>query len=331
MLTFVARRVALMIPTLVLISIVTFTIIQLPPGDFLTTYVTNLSAQGETVDPAEVAALRARYGLDEPLPAQYLTWIWGIVSDGDFGRSFEWNRPVADMISDRLPLTIVFMAATVIFTWIIAFPIGLYSAIRQYSITDYVATTIGFLGLAIPNFLLALVLMWVGLNVFGQDSVGGLFSPEYKDAAWNLGKVLDLMGHLWVPMVVLGTAGTAGLIRILRANLLDELRKPYVTAARARGMPERRLLLRYPMRVALNPFVSTIGWVLPVLIGGEVIVSSVLSLETTGPLLLSSLQSQDMYLAGSIILLVSVMTVIGTLISDLLLAWLDPRIRHRMA
>ncbi|SDS58626.1 peptide/nickel transport system permease protein [Jiangella sp. DSM 45060] len=331
MLTFVVRRVALMIPTLVLISIVTFTIIQLPPGDFLTTYVTNLSAQGETVDPAEVAALRARYGLDEPLPAQYLTWIWGIVSDGDFGRSFEWNRPVAEMISDRLPLTIVFMAATVVFTWIIAFPIGLYSAIRQYSITDYVATTIGFLGLAIPNFLLALALMWVGLNVFGQDSVGGLFSPEYKDAAWNLGKVLDLMGHLWVPMVVLGTAGTAGLIRILRANLLDELRKPYVTAARARGMPERRLLLRYPMRVALNPFVSTIGWVLPVLIGGEVIVSSVLSLETTGPLLLSSLQSQDMYLAGSIILLVSVMTVIGTLISDLLLAWLDPRIRHRMA
>ncbi|SED67858.1 peptide/nickel transport system permease protein [Jiangella alba] len=331
MLTFVVRRVALMIPTLVLISIVTFTIIQLPPGDFLTTYVTNLSAQGEQVDPAEVAALRARYGLDEPLPAQYLTWIWGIVSDGDFGRSFEWNRPVAEMISDRLPLTIVFMAATVVFTWIIAFPIGLYSAIRQYSITDYVATTIGFLGLAIPNFLLALALMWMGLNVFGQDSVGGLFSPEYKDAAWNLGKVLDLMGHLWVPMVVLGTAGTAGLIRILRANLLDELRKPYVTAARARGMPERRLLLRYPMRVALNPFVSTIGWVLPVLIGGEVIVSSVLSLETTGPLLLSSLQSQDMYLAGSIILLVSVMTVIGTLISDLLLAWLDPRIRHRMA
>jgi peptide/nickel transport system permease protein len=330
-LTFVLRRIAVMIPTLVLISIVTFVIIQLPPGDFLTTYVTNLSAQGQQVDPAELAALRARYGLDEPLPQQYLTWIWGILSEGDFGRSFEWNRPVSEMIADRLPLTIVFMAATVVFTWVIAFPIGLYSAIRQYSITDYIATTVGFLGLAIPNFLLALALMWVGLNVFGQSSVGGLFSPEYQDAAWNLGKVLDLMGHLWVPMVVLGTAGTAGLIRILRANLLDELRKPYVVAARARGMPERRLLLRYPMRVALNPFVSTIGWVLPVLIGGEVIVSSVLSLETTGPLLLSSLRSQDMYLAGSIILLVSVMTVIGTLISDLLLAWLDPRIRHGMA
>jgi peptide/nickel transport system permease protein len=330
-LTFVIRRIALMVPTLVLISIVTFVIIQLPPGDFLTTYVTNLSAQGEQVDPAELAALRARYGLDQPLTTQYVTWIWGILSEGDFGRSFEWNRPVSEMIADRLPLTIVFMAATVVFTWVIAFPIGLYSAIRQYSITDYIATTVGFLGLAIPNFLLALALMWVGLNVFGQSSVGGLFSPEYQDAAWNLGKVLDLMGHLWVPMVVLGTAGTAGLIRILRANLLDELRKPYVVAARARGMPERRLLLRYPMRVALNPFVSTIGWVLPVLIGGEVIVSSVLSLETTGPLLLSSLQSQDMYLAGSIILLVSVMTVVGTLISDLLLAWLDPRIRHRLA
>lgn len=328
---FMIRRVALMVPTVLLITVVTFIIIQLPPGDFLTTYVANLSAEGEQVDAADVAALRARYGLDEPMPVQYWTWISGIVSDGDFGRSFEWNRPVADLLSDRLPMTIVFMLATVLFTWVIAFPIGLYSALRQYSITDYVATTFGFLGLAIPNFLLALGLMWVGLNVFGQESVGGLLSPRYKDAAWNLGKVLDLAGHLWVPMVVLGTAGTAGLIRILRANLLDELRRPYVVAARARGMPERQLLLRYPLRVALNPFVSTIGWVLPVLAGGEVIVSSVLSLETTGPLLLSSLRSQDMYLAGSIILIVSVLTVIGTLVSDVLLAWLDPRIRHQMA
>lgn len=325
------RRIALMVPTVLLITVVTFVIIQLPPGDFLTTYVTNLSAQGEQVDAAEVAALRARYGLDEPMPVQFWTWISGIVTDGDFGRSFEWNRPVSEMLADRLPMTIVFMTATVLFTWVIAFPIGLYSALRQYSVSDYVATTFGFLGLAIPNFLLALGLMWVGLNVFGQESVGGLLSPRYKDAAWNLGKVLDLAGHLWVPMVVLGTAGTAGLIRILRANLLDELRRPYVVAARARGMPEGQLLRRYPLRVALNPFVSTIGWVLPVLAGGEVIVSSVLSLETTGPLLLSSLRSQDMYLAGSIILIVSVLTVIGTLVSDVLLAWLDPRIRHQMA
>lgn len=331
MATFVVRRIALMVPTLLLISIVTFVIIQLPPGDFLTTYVANLSSQGEQVDAAEVAALRARYGLDEPMAMQYLTWIGGIITDGDFGRSFEWNRPVSDMLADRLPMTMVFMTATVLFTWVIAFPIGLYSATRQYSVTDYAATTFGFLGLAIPNFLLALALMWVGLNVFGQESVGGLFSPEYQDAAWNLGKVLDLFGHLWVPMVVLGTAGTAGLIRILRANLLDELHKPYVVAARARGMRERRLLLKYPLRVALNPFVSTIGWALPVLAGGEVIVSSVLSLETTGPLLLSSLRSQDMYLAGSIILIVSALTVLGTLLSDVLLAWLDPRIRHRMA
>jgi peptide/nickel transport system permease protein len=230
------------------------------------------------------------------------------------------------MLSGRLPLTVVLTLSTLIFTWIVAFPIGMYSAVKQYSIGDYVATTFGFLGLAIPNFLLALALMYVALTAFGAD-VGGLFSQEYQDAAWSVGRFIDLLGHLWIPVIVLGTAGTAGLIRILRANLLDELRKPYVIAARSRGLSERRILFRYPLRVAVNPFLSTVGWVLPALVSGEIIVSQVLSLPTTGPLLLQALKSQDMYLAGAIILLLSVLTVIGTLLSDILLARMDPRVR----
>ena len=257
---------------------------------------------------------------------QYGKWITGIVLHGDFGQSFQWNRPVIDLILDRLPLTILISVATILFTWLVSFPIGVYSAVNQYSIGDYIATTIGFLGLAVPNFLIALVLMYIGLEYFGH-SVGGLFSPEFVDAPWTWAKFVDLLAHLWVPVVVLGTAGTAALIRILRANLLDELHKPYVVAARARGGTEGSLLVKYPLRVALNPFVSTIGWLLPLLISGDIIVGRVLSLPTTGPLLLNALISQDMYLAGSIIMIVSVLTVIGTLLSDILLAWLDPRIR----
>lgn len=325
---FLVRRVLYMVPTLFLVSIVSFVIIQLPPGDFLTTVAAQLAERGETVAQAELEALEQRYGLNEPFHVQYLKWMSGVLQ-GDFGQSFGWNRPVGHLLAERLPLTIVLAVSTLLFTWVVAFPIGMYAAVRQYSVGDYVATTIGFLGLAIPNFMLALVLMWLGLTYLGQESVGGLFSAEYADAAWNLGKVLDLIGHLWVPIVVLGTAGTAGLIRILRANLLDELRKPYVIAARARGMSERRLLVRYPLRMALNPFISTVGWVLPALVSGEVIVAQVMSLPTAGPLLLDALRTQDMYLAGSIILIVSVLTVIGTLISDILLAWLDPRVRLR--
>lgn len=326
MLTYIGRRVMLMVPTVFVISVVAFIIIQLPPGDYLTTIVSQLQAQGDQIDKAELASLSARYGLDQPVVVQYWKWISGILLHGDFGMSFAWNRPVSALLGERLPLTIVLAITTLLFTWAVAFPIGVYSAVRQYSAGDYVATTLGFIGLAIPDFLLALVLMWIGLNYFGM-SVGGLFSQEYLDSAWNLGKLIDLLGHLWVPVVVLGAAGTAGLIRVLRANLLDELHKPYVVAARARGMPERRLTMKYPLRVALNPFVSTIGWVLPGLVSGEVIVAQVLSLQTTGPLLLDSLKSQDMYLAGSVIFIVSVLTVIGTLISDILLAWLDPRVR----
>jgi peptide/nickel transport system permease protein len=327
-LTYIGRRILLMVPVLFAISIVAFVIIQLPPGDYLTTLVSQLQAQGDTVDQAQLAQLSARYGLDDPVFVQYLKWITNILFHGDFGTSFAWNKPVSSLLAERLPLTVVLAVTTLLFTWVVAFPIGVYSAVRQYSAGDYVATTLGFLGLAIPEFLIALVLMWIGLNYFGQ-SVGGLFSPEWQDEPWNLGKLIDLLSHLWVPVVVLGMAGTAGLIRVLRANLLDELHKPYVIAARARGMPERRLTVKYPLRVALNPFVSTVGWVLPGLVSGEVIVAQVLSLPTTGPLLLDSLKSQDMYLAGSVILIVSVLTVIGTLISDIALAWLDPRVRLR--
>lgn len=326
MLTFLVRRLAYMVPTTIAISIVAFAIIQAPPGDYLATMVARLEAEGEQVDRSQLDALEERYGLDQPFYVQYWRWISGIVFRLDFGQSFEWNRPVADLIAEALPLTVVLSVTTLLLTWLIAFPVGLYSAVRQYSFGDYFATMISFLGLAIPNFMIALALMYLMYTTFGT-SVTGLFSPEYQDASWNLGKVLDLLGHLWIPVLILGAAGTAGLIRVLRANLLDELKKPYVVAGRARGMSERRLLLKYPVRVALNPFISTIGWTLPALISGEVIVASILSLPTTGPLLLNALRSQDMYLAGSLILIVSVLTVIGTVISDILLAWLDPRVR----
>jgi peptide/nickel transport system permease protein len=326
MLRYIARRVLLMIPTIIAISIVSFAIIQLPPGDFLSSLVANKEAQGEIIDDAFIASLRERYGLGQPFYIQYWKWVSGIVLRGDFGQSFEWNQPVAALIWDRLAFTLLLSVSTLIFTWLIAFTIGIYSAVRKYSIGDYVASFFGFLGLAVPDFLLALVLMYVAFRYFGR-SVGGLFSAEYLDAPWSLAKVGNLLSNLWIPIVIVGTSGTAGLIRIMRANLLDELRKPYVVAARARGLSERKLLLKYPVRMALNPFVSTLGWTLPALVSGEAIVAVVLSLPTTGPLLLRALTSQDMYLAGSFILLLSVLTIIGTLISDIALAWLDPRIR----
>lgn len=326
MLSFVLRRLSYMVLTVFAISVVAFAIIQLPPGDYVTALVASYEDSGTQVDAAALEAMQDRYGLGDPFYVQYWKWISNIALHGDFGQSFQWNRPVAGLLANTLPLTIVLTVTTVFFTWIVAFPIGLYSAVKQYSIGDYVATTFGFLGLAIPNFLIALALMYVALTVFGQD-VGGLFSQEYENAPWSVGKFVNLLGHLWIPVIVLGTSGTAGLIRVLRANLLDELHKPYVVAARSRGLSEARILLKYPLRVAVNPFLSTIGWVLPALVSGEVIVSQVMSLPTTGPLLLRALRSQDMYLAGAIILLVSVLTVIGTLLSDILLARLDPRVR----
>ena len=326
MLQYIIRRILFMIPTLIVISIVSFVIIQLPPGDYLTSLVATMASTGETVDRAQLVALEQRYGLGQPVYVQYWKWISGILLHGDFGQSFEWNQPVSALIWGRLALTFIISLTTLVLTWAIAFPIGIYSAVRQYSPGDYLFTVIGYVGLAIPNFLLALVLMYIAFKYFNQ-SVGGLFSPQYVDAPWTFAKIVDMFNHMWIPVVIIGTAGTAGLIRIMRANLLDELHKPYVVTARAKGMPERRLLLKYPVRVALNPFVSTVGWTLPVLVSGAAIVSIVLSLPTAGPLLLRALMSQDMYLAGSFIMLLSTLTVIGTLISDILLAWLDPRIR----
>lgn len=327
MLQFILRRLVFLIPTLIAITVVMFVIIQLPPGDYLTTLVAAMASEGEDVDPAALVALEERYGLGQPVYVQYWKWISGIIFEGDFGRSFAWNMPVSDLIWERLALTFVLSITTLLFIWAVAFPIGVYSAVRQYSVGDYIATFFGFLGVAIPNFLLALVLMYIAFRYFNQ-SVGGLFSPEYQEAPWSLAKVGDLISHLWIPIIIIGTDGTAGLIRIMRANLLDELRKPYVVTARAKGLPEWKLLLKYPVRVALNPFISTVGWVLPGLVSGSAIVAIVLSLPTTGPLLLRALLSQDMYLAASFLLMLSVLTVIGTLLSDLLLAWLDPRIRY---
>ena len=322
---YILRRVLLFIPTLFAISLVTFAIIQLPPGDFLTAYVAQISQQGETVDSAAIVALRERYGLGDPFYVQYFKWVGGMLQ-GDFGHSLEWNAPVVQLLGDRMALTFLLALTTLIFTWLISIPIGIYSAVRQYSVGDYIATFFGFLGLATPDFLFALALLWIAFSYFGQ-SVGGLFSPQYQDAAWSMAKFWDLLKHLWIPIIVLGTSGTAGLIRIMRANLLDELHKPYVEAARSKGLSEWRLLLKYPVRVALNPFISTIGYILPFLVSGSVIVSVILNLHTAGPLLLRSLLSQDMYLAGGFIFLLSTLTVVGTLLSDILLAWLDPRIR----
>jgi peptide/nickel transport system permease protein len=316
-----------MIPTLFVISMVAFAIIQLPPGDYLNSLAASYAAEGDVAEQQMLQALEDRYGLNQPIYVQYWKWIQGILTEGDFGDSFEWNRPVTEMIWSRLGLTVIVSFVSLVFIWIVALPVGSISAVKQYSVADYIATFFGFVGLAIPNFMLALILMYVSFKYFGQ-SVGGLFSPEFVNAPWSIERFVDLLSHIWVPVVVIGTAGTAGLIRIMRANLLDELNKPYVVTARAKGLPEGRLLVKYPIRVALNPFVSRIGWTLPRLVSGEAIVSVVLSLPTTGPLLLRSLQSQDMYLAGSFILLLSVLTVVGTLLSDILLAWLDPRIRY---
>lgn len=326
LLRYVIKRLIYMIPTLFLISLVSFAIVQLPPGDFLDSYIATLEAGGGDISATEVELLRQRYALDGNVVTQYFAWM-GNVLQGDFGWSFQYQRPVADVLWGRVGLTFLISLASMVFVYVVAFPIGVYSAVRKYSLGDYTFTFLGFLGLAIPNFLLALVLMYVSLTVFGQ-SVGGLFSPEFQDAPWSLAKLVDLLAHLWIPVIIIGTASTAGLIRVMRANLLDELNKPYVETARAKGLSEGRLLLRYPVRLALNPFVSQVGWELPALISGAAITSIVLNLPTTGPVLLTALKSQDMYLAGSFILILSVLTVIGTLISDLLLAWLDPRITY---
>ncbi|MFN8541905.1 MAG: ABC transporter permease [Thermomicrobiales bacterium] len=327
MLQYLARRLIFMVPTLFAISVVSFILIQLPPGDFLTTYAANLAAQGDTTSDEQLRALREAYGLGQPVYVQYYKWMSGILLHGDFGYSLEWKRPVGDLIWERMGTTLALTLSTLIFTWLLAIPIGIYSARHQYSKLDYLFTLLGFIGLGIPSFMIALVLMWVAFRYLGLD-VGGLYSPEYRSAPWSFGKFLDLMKHFWIPLVIVGLEGTASLIRTMRANLLDELNKPYVTAARARGLAEGAMIWEYPVRVALNPFVSTAGFALPGLINGATIVGIVLSLPMHGPFLLRALQSQDMYLAGAFILLIAALTIIGVLISDLVLAWIDPRIRY---
>jgi peptide/nickel transport system permease protein len=326
MLSYLMRRLGLAVITIWAITVVTFIIIQLPPGDFVDAYVAQASAMGSAISAEEAHALRMLYGLDQPIWVQYGKWLQ-LVAHGEFGQSFEYGRPVTEVIGDRLWLTVLLSLGAILVTWGLALPIGIYSAVRQYSVGDYAFTFIGFIGLAVPNFLLALIVMYLGFRYFGTN-VGGLFSAEYALAPWSWGKFMDLLGHLPLPILILSLAGTAQLVRIMRANLLDELRKPYVVTARARGLAERRVILKYPVRAALNPFASTIGYLLPFTVSGSIIVSVVLSLPTVGPLLLRSLVSQDMLLGSTIILLLGILTVIGTLLSDFLLMWIDPRIRH---
>ena len=327
MVRFLIKRMLSLVVTMFAVSLVAFAIIQLPPGDFLTSYIANLASDGQADTQALVDRIRENYGLDQPVYVQYGKWITNILTKGDFGQSFEWNLPVEQVVSSRMGMTIVLSIATLMITWMIALPIGIYSAVKQYSPGDYLSTIIGFIGVAVPDFLISLVLMYIAFKYFNQ-SVGGLFSPDFENAPWSAERLIDLLGHLWIPVLIIGLSGTASLIRVMRANLLDELRKPYVMTARARGLSEWKGIMKYPVRVALNPFISTVGWVLPGLVSGSIIVAVVLSLPTVGPLLLRSLLTQDMYLAGAFILMLSILTMVGTLISDVLLALIDPRIRY---
>jgi peptide/nickel transport system permease protein len=322
---YIAQRLLLLPFLLLVYSFIIFVIIQAPPGDFLTSYVATLSASGTSISTEQLQALRHDYGLDQPFIIQYLRWMQNLLS-GNFGLSLEYQRPNADLIAEQLTLTVVLALFSFVLTWIIAVPAGIYSATHQRSVIDHILTVINYVGVATPNFMLALILMWIAFAYFGI-SVTGLFSSEFVDAPWSVARLVDLLEHIWLPAVVLGIAGTARLTRIMRANLLDELNKPYVMAARAKGLREWRLVLRYPVRLALNPLVSTIGWYLPALFSGSLIVATVMNLPNIGPLLLRALINQDMYLAGGILLIYSFLTIVGTLLSDVLLALIDPRIR----
>jgi peptide/nickel transport system permease protein len=326
MLKYILRRVVIMVPTLIVISMISFAVIQLPPGDYLTSYVAGLRQMGDTVDETELANLKERYGLGQPVYVQYYKWVSGIVLRGDWGQSMEWRKPVKDLIWERMGLTVFLSLIAILVSWFVAIPVGVFSATHQYSIPDYAFSALSFIGAGLPGFMVALVVMWIAMRQFGLN-VGGLFSQNYMVAAWSWPKFVDLLKHLWIPVIVIALGSTAGSIRTTRANVLDELNKPYVETARAKGLKERKLIWKYPVRVAMNPFFSTVGWTLASLISGQTLVAYVLSLQTTGPMMLRALTSQDMYLAGSFLLLLSALTVIGTLISDVLLAWVDPRIR----
>jgi peptide/nickel transport system permease protein len=325
MFRYFVQRLLVMIPTLIVISIAIFVIIQAPPGDWIETYIAQLRSQGEAVDPAKIEFLRREYGLDLPFYMQYLKWAGGLLQ-GNLGFSFEHSMPVSEVVGDRLSLTVVVSLASILFVWVVSFPIAVYSAVRQYSIGDYLFTFLGYIGLATPSFLLALILLYFAKEYF-DISIGGLMDPQYMGAAWSWAKFQSILSHLWIPVLVIGLPGTAGMIRRLRANLLDELNKQYVTTGRAKGLPPGRLLMKYPLRISLNPFIADIGSLLPELISGSVIVSVVMSLPLTGPMLLQALRSQDMYLAGSFLMFMAFLTVVGVFISDIMLALLDPRIR----
>jgi peptide/nickel transport system permease protein len=326
MLGYIVRRLLLMIPTLFVISVVSFIALQLPPGDYLTSYAAQLTTQGEYIDQQSLDSLRERYGLGEPVYVQYGKWVYGIVTRGDWGQSMEWQKPVKDLIGEALGLTVALAVFSLLISWLIAIPMGVYSATHQYSIPDYLMAVFSFLGVGVPAFLWALIIMYFAQTQLGLN-VGGLFSQQYLSAPWSWGKVVDLLKHLWIPGLIVAIENTAGDFRTTRANLLDEVNKPYVELARAKGLSEGRLIWKYPVRVALNPFFSTVGWSLANRISSITLMSVVLSLQTTGPLQLRALTSQDMYLAGSILVLLSTLTVVGTLVSDILLAWVDPRIR----
>ena len=325
MLRYILGRLLVMIPTLILISMLVFTIIELPPGDYFESYVAEMRAMGETANLAEIEELRTRYGFDQPAPVRYFRWATGMLV-GDFGYSFEYQLPVNEVVGDRLWLTVLVSFVTIIVTWILAFPIGIYSATHKYSWGDYGLTFLGLLGIAIPNFMLALILMYFA-NIWFGTSIGHLMDREYLNQPMSWDKFKSVMEHLWIPVLIIGTAGTAGMIRRLRANLLDELQKQYVVTARAKGLHPFKVLIKYPLRMALNFFISDIGSILPAIISGAEITAVVLSLETTGPMLIRALQSQDMYLAGSFLMFLAFLTVVGVLVSDIALAILDPRIR----
>jgi peptide/nickel transport system permease protein len=324
---YLIRRALYMVFTVWVITMIAFAVIQLPPGDYVSQLVTDMMGQGvDRIDPAVIEQLREQYGLNDPIYVQYFKWIRNIIVEGDFGYSLALKRDARELILERLPMTFLVTSSTLLFVWLVSLPIGVFSAVNKYSLGDYVVTFIGFIGLATPNFLFALILMYLSYK-YGGNALIGLFSQEYVTAPWSWAKFIDLLQHLFIPMIIIGTSFTAGLIRTMRANLLDELNRPYVDAARAKGLSETRLLWKYPVRYALNPFISTIGWSLPGLVAGEVVVSIVLNLPTSGPVLFNALKEQDMYVAAGFILVLSSLTVIGTFISDVLLAILDPRIR----
>jgi len=326
-LVYIVRRLLMLIPILLLVSFIAFFVIELPPGDWVTTYVSQLRTSGIELSSQEAQRLSQLYGFDQPTYVRYFKWVQGIVLRGDFGWSFQWGKPVGEVIAERLPITLVISLMALVFSWLVAIPIGIYSATHQYSAIDYLATFIGFIGLATPGFLLAMILAWAANQYLGFSALG-LNSTEFLDKPWSFAKAIDTLQHMILPLIIIGLASAGSTIRVLRGNLLDELKKQYVVTARAKGLSELQLLFKYPVRLALNPVFSTIGWLLPAIFAGEVLISIVLSVPSIGPLLLRSTLAQDMYLTGSIVLILSALTIVGSLISDIYLAWADPRIRY---